>query len=222
MPIIYALVSRETSVLAEYTDAGLTGNFSTVTRVLLKKIPKGDNKLSYVYGEKAYVFHYEVSDDLIYLCMTDYDYNRMAAFEFLAEVKERFIATYGNRGKTANAFAFNNDFQPVIQQKMEQFNSRKNKVYEVQEKVNLVKSQMEKNIDQVLQRGEQIELLVDRTEELNEQAFKFKKVSNNLNRAMRWRNIKYTITLGLIVLIIIYIVVAFICGPTFKKCSKKN
>lgn len=37
--IIYALVSNGTSVLAEYTGAGLSGNFSQVTRVLLKKVP---------------------------------------------------------------------------------------------------------------------------------------------------------------------------------------
>lgn len=39
MPIIYSLVSRSIHVLAEYTAAGLTGNFSTVSRVLLKVRP---------------------------------------------------------------------------------------------------------------------------------------------------------------------------------------
>jgi hypothetical protein len=36
MPLIYSLVSRSIHVLAEYTSSGLTGNFSTVSRVLLK------------------------------------------------------------------------------------------------------------------------------------------------------------------------------------------
>ena len=36
MPLIYSLVSRSISVLAEYTANGLTGNFSNVSRVLLK------------------------------------------------------------------------------------------------------------------------------------------------------------------------------------------
>ncbi len=46
MPLIYSLVSRSIHVLAEYTASGLTGNFSTVSRVLLKKIPEQDNKCS--------------------------------------------------------------------------------------------------------------------------------------------------------------------------------
>jgi len=41
MPLIYSLVSRSIHVLAEYTASGLTGNFSTVSRVLLKVATHG-------------------------------------------------------------------------------------------------------------------------------------------------------------------------------------
>lgn len=37
---------------------------------------------------------------------------------------------------------------------------------------------MVENIDRVLERGERIELLVDKTERLNQQAFKFEKSVN--------------------------------------------
>ena len=56
MPILYALISRKKSVLAEFTSS--SGNFPTVTRVLLAKIPENDSKMSYVYDK--YVFHYIV------------------------------------------------------------------------------------------------------------------------------------------------------------------
>jgi vesicle-associated membrane protein 7 len=49
MPILYALVARSKNVLAEYTSA--QGNFPTVTRVLLSKIPEQDGKMSYVYDQ---------------------------------------------------------------------------------------------------------------------------------------------------------------------------
>jgi len=39
---------------------------------------------------------------------------------------------------------------------------------------------MVENIDRVLERGERIELLVDKTERLNQQAFKFEKSVINL------------------------------------------
>lgn len=46
---VYALVAREKTVLAEYTAT--SGNFPTVTRVLLAKIPPSDGRMSYVYDK---------------------------------------------------------------------------------------------------------------------------------------------------------------------------
>ena len=67
MTILYAVVSRGKTVLAEYTS--ITGNFPTVTRVLLGKIADEDAKMSYVYDQ--YVFHYIVENHIIYMCMCD-------------------------------------------------------------------------------------------------------------------------------------------------------
>lgn len=50
MPIFYALIARgKNVVLAEFTAR--TGNFATVTRVLLGKIGAEDAKMSYVYDK---------------------------------------------------------------------------------------------------------------------------------------------------------------------------
>lgn len=222
MPIIYALVSRGNHVLAEFTSAGLTGNFSIVTRVLLKKIPEGDSKLSYAYD--TYNFHYTVSNELTYLCMTDSDFNRLGAFEFLGEIRDRFVATYGDRAKTAIAFAFNADFQRVFAQCVEKYNNSKqnDKIAKVRDEINQVKNVMLENIDKVLDRGEKIELLVDRTETLDQHAFKFKKTSGNLRNAMWWKNCKLRILIAVIVIVIIYIIAAAACGADFSSCASKS
>jgi hypothetical protein len=48
MPIIYSIVARGNVVLAEHSTA--KGNFDTVTRRILEKIPTThDSKMSYVY-----------------------------------------------------------------------------------------------------------------------------------------------------------------------------
>lgn len=46
---LYALVARGKTVLAEFTFT--TGNFPTITRVLLGKIAPEDSKMSYVYDQ---------------------------------------------------------------------------------------------------------------------------------------------------------------------------
>lgn len=53
-----------------------------------------------------------------------------------------------------------------------------------------VKEVMVANIERVLERGEKIELLVDKTDNLNQQAFRFKKQSTYLRRALWWKNCK--------------------------------
>ena len=89
--IVYALVARGRTVLAEFTSQ--RGNFSTVTRALLSKIPAADGRMSYVCDD--HVFHYQVADGITYLCMADQEGKRRIAFAFLEDVKRRFESNYG-------------------------------------------------------------------------------------------------------------------------------
>ena len=47
MSLIYALVARGNTILAEFTDS--SGNFTTVTQSILDRIPSSDAKCTYVY-----------------------------------------------------------------------------------------------------------------------------------------------------------------------------
>lgn len=219
MTLIYALVARQSTVLAECTTPGRTGNFSTVTRVLLKRLScEKDSKLSYIYDK--YVFHYMVSDSLIYLCMSDEDFSRVGAFEFLAEIKQIFTKRFGERAKVAVAYAYNADFNATLIRVMKKYNSSQNDpVAKIREEVDLVKNIMVQNIDKVLERRERVEILVDKTEDLQNTAISFKKSSKNLRRAMWWKNMKFILMIGIFVIAIIYIIIASACGgPALKKC----
>ena len=55
---------------------------------------------------------------ITYLCMADVELRRRLPFAFLADVKGRFQSTYGDHAHTANAFAMNEDFSPVMQRQM--------------------------------------------------------------------------------------------------------
>ena len=72
MPIIYSLVARGPTVLAEFTTT--SGNFTTVTRRILDKIASSDAKMSYAYDR--HVFHYVVEDQVVYMCMADEQFGR--------------------------------------------------------------------------------------------------------------------------------------------------
>jgi len=221
MPILYSVISRSTVVLAEFSTA--RGNFDQVARRILEKIPNNANsKMSYVY--ERHIFHYSVDDQLTYLCMADEAFGRRIPFAFLEDLKNRFKASYGERGKTAIAFGMNEDFARVMKNLMDYYSNNPNadKINQLKGEVDEVKNVMVTNIEKVLERGEQIELLVDKTETLSNNAFKFKRQSTALKRSMFMKNIKLIIIIVIICLILLYGIIALICGGlAFQRCTGK-
>jgi hypothetical protein len=68
--ILYALVSRGTVILAEYSS--VQGNASVVAVQLLEKLPTGDlesRRSSFVAHQ--HVFHLLTADGMTYLCMAE-------------------------------------------------------------------------------------------------------------------------------------------------------
>lgn len=218
MPILYALVARNKHVLAEYTSSH--GNFPTVTRVLLSKIPEQDGKMSYVYD--SHIFHYLVDDGITFLCMSDEGMKRRITFSFLDEVKRIFRENYQGVERTALAFSLNDSFAPVLRQQIDNFNTNPSadNISKVKTQIDNVKDVMISNIDRVLERGEKIELLVDKTDKLNHQAFKFEKSSKALKNTMLCKKIKTYILIFVVLGLIGFFVAAMFCGMNFKKCKK--
>lgn len=216
MTILYALVARGNTVLAEYTFT--SGNFPTITRVLLGKIPEQDGKMSYVYDQ--YVFHYVVENKMTFLCMADESFKRRVPFAFLDDVKNRFFATYGDKGQTAIAFSMNEDFGRTIQKQLEFYNGpQADQFATVHKKLDDVKNVMVQNIEMVLERGEKLELLVDKSDRLNTTAFTFEKSSRKLKEAMFWKKVKlYILALSLLGFIV-FIITWVACGADFGKCK---
>ena len=72
------------------TGANFTGTMSTHQRysrsplLFAQKLPPSNTKLSYIYD--AFMFHYIVENQWIYLCICDEKYQRMLAFQFLNEI----------------------------------------------------------------------------------------------------------------------------------------
>jgi vesicle-associated membrane protein 7 len=214
--------------VCEYTHAKIaTGNFPTVTRVLLEKIPVQDGKMTYVYDE--YVFHYIVENGICYLCMSDEKNKHRIPFAFLEDMKTNFVTKFGlEAAQSAIAFAMNEDFKGIIQERMEFYNSDRadmsiDSIGAVKSQIEDVKGVMVQNIERVLERGEKIELLVDKTDRLNQQAFRFESSSRSLRRAMWWRKMRCYAIVGVVSILVIYVASVSLCGFDFHHCkAKKN
>ncbi|KNC53195.1 synaptobrevin [Thecamonas trahens ATCC 50062] len=220
--IIYALVARGTNVLCEH--AVRSGNFTSVTPLILGKLDASRNeKRTYVYSSMH--FHYVTHNGLVFLAMAEADTPRRIPFAFLADVISRFEAQFdAGVARRAIAYSLDSAFKPTLSSRIDYYNHdpSADKISAVQSQIDDVKGVMVDNIEKVLERGEKIELLVDKTDNLSAQAFQFKKKSTSLKRAMMWKNIKMWILIGMVLAIVLWLILSFACGFDFSKCKKKK
>merc|ERR1719204_2249034 len=176
--------------------------------------------MSYIY--ERYVFHYIVEDRITYLCMADESVERQIAFHFLEAVKRKFQSTYGERSQKLIAYSVDVDFKRVLNQQMDFANNKaargNDRLAEINETMDQVKQTMYTNIDKVLQRGEKIELLVDKSDNLNAHANQFKSRAKTLKNRLWWQNVKMMIIIFLVVVMVIYVIAAMACGFALNDC----
>lgn len=67
MPILYSVISRQTTILTKYAEC--VGNFAEVTEQVIARIQLDNHKLTYSHGN--YLIHYICEDRIIYMCITD-------------------------------------------------------------------------------------------------------------------------------------------------------
>jgi vesicle-associated membrane protein 7 len=148
-------------------------------------------------------------------------------YAFLQDMKDRFLAVYGSEAPLqAIAFSYNEEFSHTIKNQMEFYNSDEadrsiDNIGAVKSQIEDVKNVMVQNIEQVLDRGEKIELLVDKTENLRTSSFMFELSGRNLRRAMYWRKMRCYIGMGVAAAFLIFVASASMCGGlTFHHCRK--
>lgn len=217
MPLIYAFVARGTTVLCDYT--AFSGNFSTVAVQCLQKLPSKDSR--FTYSCDRHTFNYMSSGGFTYLVVADEEFGRQVPFAFLERVREDFVTTCGATAGGAIAHSLQEQFGPRLKGHMQfcqDHPEELNKVSKVQQQVSEVKTIMMDNIEKVLGRGEKLELLVDKTDNLRYQANAFLHSGRNLRRKMWWQSLKMKLILGAVLILVVFVIFLIACKGF--KCTK--
>ncbi|KAG2688097.1 hypothetical protein I3843_09G078300 [Carya illinoinensis] len=212
-PLIYAFVSRGTVLLAEYTE--FSGNFNSIAHQCLQKLPAANNK--FTYNCDAHTFNYLVDNGYTYCVVADESVGRQVPMTFLERIKEDFLSRYGGgKAATVPANSLNKEFGPKLKEHMQyciDHPEEVSKLAKVKAQVSEVKGVMMENIEKVLDRGEKIELLVDKTENLHQQAQDFRTTGTQIRRKMWLQNMKIKlIVLGILIALILIIVLSICHG----------
>ncbi|KAM3315487.1 hypothetical protein ACQJBY_033930 [Aegilops geniculata] len=167
--LVYSFVGRGTTVLADHAEA--SGNFASVAAQCLQKLPPNNNRLS--YNCDGHTFNYHIHDGFTYCVVATESAGRQLPIGFIERVKEDFAKKYsGGKAKTAGPNSLKREFGPKLKEHMKYCDLHPeeiDKLAKVKAQVSEVKGVMMQNIEKVLDRGEKIELLVDKTEDLRSQ-----------------------------------------------------
>ncbi|GFP97586.1 putative vesicle-associated membrane protein 726 [Phtheirospermum japonicum] len=213
--LIYSFVARGTTILTEYTE--FTGNFTTIASQCLQKLPASSNR--FTYNCDAHTFNYLVDNGFTYCVVAVEAAGRQLPIAFLERVKDDFTKRYGGgKAATAGPNSLKKEFGPKLKEQMHYCVNHPeeiNKLAKVKAQVNEVKGVMMENIEKVLDRGEKIEVLVDKTENLRSQAQDFRTQGTKMKRKMWVQNMKIKLIVFGIVLCLALIVFLSIC-PHFQ------
>eukprot|EP00659_Diplonema_papillatum_P015273 gene15273-23329_t len=173
MPLSAAVIGvcDTSTMLCKY---GLNTKLDEVITKLLPKIPRADSKMSYEYPPDDVDFHYIVENKVIYMVANrrgdDERIGKRIPFTFLDDVKQKFKKEFGgSENKYVDTDALNESqcakFNDVLRERMA-FCNDKDKIKLIQKEVDEVKDIMVKNIENVIDRGDKIDTLVNNTAEL--------------------------------------------------------
>ncbi|KAF5742509.1 Vesicle-associated membrane protein [Tripterygium wilfordii] len=226
--LIYSFVAKGAVVLAEHTS--YSGNFSTIAVQCLQKLPPNSSK--YTYSCDGHTFNFLIDSGFVFLVVADESSGRGMPFVFLERVKDDFKQRYGAsiqdethpladgdeddylfEDRFSVAYNLDREFGPQLKEHMQYCMNHPEeigKLSKLKAQITEVKGIMMDNIEKVLDRGERIELLVDKTENLQFQADSFQRQGRQLRRKMWLQNLqmKLMVVGGIIGLIVIVWLIA--------------
>jgi len=236
MPILYSLISRGVHVLCDWTAAGVEGNFSLVSRLLLRKLqPDGPTRCSYLYNHC--VFHYITHASFVYLCMTDGAFPSEPAFAYLAALQSTFLSQHAADCQTVVAYSYQVIFQPAFDSLAQHYNtpplshhhhsttpSTPSHTHPAQQQPSTVQHVMVANLERILERGERIELLVQKASTMEEPAVRLV-LDRDEGRTRRKQKVqrgtcRIAAVLAVFLGAVLYVSLTMACGgPKLPKCT---
>jgi vesicle-associated membrane protein 72 len=219
MPLEYSFVAQATTVVAEYSFSSSAAKYRAVALQCLQSCPT-DNK--FTFTAEHHTYNFLVDGGFTFLVIADDKYGRQIPFAYLLNIKDEFLAKFASRARGCAENGLDKTFGPRMKYHMDycqEHPEELSKVAGLQKSVEEVKGIMVDNIEQVLLRGENLENLVDKTDNLRFQADKFHKTGVAIRRKMWWQHKKMIGVVILIILIlalVIFLSVCFSGGNCFK------
>ncbi|KAL5017882.1 hypothetical protein ScPMuIL_003604 [Solemya velum] len=224
MTIVYSCIARGKVILCSHQIG--SGSFEHVVESMLRNVAtQNDGKITYT--SDSYMFHCIIENGMIYMCAAKQEFGKQQPYAYLAEIKKSYQnSTLAMRSYNAREHEFDSEFSSAMTSGMEKYSRGDggSKVALLRSQVDEVKDVMTQNIEKVLERGDHLDILVDKTEDLQASAATFQKTSRKIRQKFWWKNTKMMCILALVIFIVLTVIIVLICygAGVFKSDSSSS
>lgn len=187
--------------------------YKSQARQIIKQLgPSSPAKCDIESG--PFVFHYVISHGVCYLAMTRKGYPKQLAFGYLDEVSDEFVRELSQEHKdwqsavetAARPYAFIK-FDKTLQRKRRDYSdpSARRNAAKLDGEIADIASIMKRNIDEVLNRGERLDRLVETTSNLKSEAHKYKWGTKKYTAMVYWQQYAPLVAVVFVVAFVAYV-----------------
>lgn len=190
-----------------------TENYTPLVYSVLRSLDnRGTVKLS--FPADSFQVHVLMENEIAYMCVTYKTNKYYIPFKFLETMKQKFndIPDIAKKVSIANQDEFDMHFSPVMASLLYEFNVEGDKITKLQAQVEDVKQVMLENINKVIERGERMDVLLSKTEDLEAHGNTFRQQTQEVKYRMKCKNIKMWLLIGALLTTVLTIAILLACG----------
>jgi len=194
------------SVDDEQTESSLAEIKSQIKMVLRRLNRNSEPQASIESG--AYTLHYLISQDIIYLCISERSYPRKLAFTYLSDLSQEFSTTYPLQqvhSPSLRPYAFM-EFDTFINRTKSTYSDTRatQNLDKLNDELRDVTKVMTKNIEDLLYRGDSLERMGEVSSRLREDSKKYRKAAERINWELLLKQYGPLAGLGLFIVIFLW------------------
>lgn len=217
----YACVASPSGVIVVERSLS-NGNASDICSRILQRLPRKPDeagKKTYTMGAEGFTFRLAWKADGHTFAVLERGLGDQMSWKLLNRIRQRWEEAYGDAVLVDVTTTAARPFATVLSELLAEPTGANEELGAVNQRLEDVRNVMHDSIEKVLERGDKIDLLVDRADRLERNATTFAKSSNALRRQYRWRNIRCYVMMGAACCVGVVLLAMSSCGgPTLSEC----
>jgi len=180
--------------------------YITQAKRLFRKLNSQGGQNAQIVESGSYLFYYIIKGPICALAICERNFPRQSAFAFLEDVANEFLNRYGTQLATVTRPYHFLEFDSYIQQVRRNYTDRNSfGISAVSNELRDVTRIMVSNIEDVIHRGEALNILETRASDLSHMSKKYREDARQLNR----RSAMIKLFMGMGIAVILFLIVRF-------------